>query len=113
MVAVLMVKTGDDKKNAAAVERDARLRIAARLEEARRAQGLTLRFLEDAAQLTRASLSPVFAGKSNITIKTLAKLAYALDLDVADLLKPGPGPKASFQRGRPRTRRASLTKRTP
>lgn len=88
-------------------EREMRTRLASRLEEFRQKEGLTLKFIADAAQLTDSHLSQLLLGKTNVTLKTLVKLAYALDVDVIDLLKNGPVIRPKPKRGRPKIRRAA------
>jgi transcriptional regulator with XRE-family HTH domain len=86
-------------------EVEVRGRIASRLEELRQKEDVTLRFLGDAAQLGHAHISQLLLGKVNVTMNTLVKLAYALDVDVADFLKKGPVTKPKQKRGRPKIRR--------
>ena len=50
--------------------------------------------------------SRIVAGKTNVTIRTLAKLVYALGIDISDLFKPGATIKPAVRRGRPKVKRA-------
>ena len=86
-------------------ESEVRTRIASRLEELRQKEGFTLRWLGDSAQVGHAHISQLLLGRKNVTIGTLVKLAYALDVDVGDLLKKGPILKPKPKRGRPKIRR--------
>jgi transcriptional regulator with XRE-family HTH domain len=101
-----MEASGSDTRQIERLERQVRERLAARLDALRRQHDYTLNFLADAAQIGRGHLSGIFGTKANVTLTTLVKLAYALDVDVADLLQPGATGSPSMVRGRPRTRRA-------
>ena len=70
-------------------------------------RALTTAFLADSAGVGRGHLSDVLNQKSNVTASTLAKLAYALDLDVGDLLRPTELSPKKARRGRPKTRRTT------
>lgn len=89
------------------LEQEVRTRLASRLEELRQKEGATLAFVADAAQLTGSHVSKMLRGDTNITLRSLVKLAYALDVDVSDLLKKGPVIKPRTKRGRPKTKRAA------
>jgi hypothetical protein len=95
-----------DKNQIRESEREVRTRLASRLEELRQKEGVTLRFLADSAQLVHGQLSQILLGRKNATLNTLVKLAYALDVDIVDLLRKGPIVKPKLRLGRPRTRRA-------
>lgn len=86
-------------------EKELRERFASRLEEIRQRRGLTIQFVADSAQLAQGHITQLLQGKKNVTVRTLVKLAYALDVDVTDLLKSGAVIKPKPKRGRPRTRR--------
>ena len=45
-------------------------------------------------------------GKINLTLQTIARLTYALNVDVVELFKPGTTTKPTIRRGRPKLRRA-------
>jgi len=95
-----------DAKELARLEKEARSRLASRLEELRRQEGArTLKFVGDSSQLGSAHITLLLQGKKNVTLKTLVKLAYAFNVDITDLLKAGPTVKSQVKRGRPRTRR--------
>lgn len=87
------------------LEGELRLRLASRLEELRRRENRSLAFLADAAKLTGSHLSKMLRGSTNITLRSIVKLAYALDVDAVELLRAGPIIKPKVKRGRPRTRR--------
>lgn len=92
-------------------EKDIRLRIASRVEELRRRDNVTLRYLADASGVSHPQLSAMLVGKRNVTIGTLIRLAYAFDVDVVDLLKAGPVVRPSLKKGRPNTRRLRRSSR--
>lgn len=100
-----MAGQSTDASHIRRLEREARKRLAGRLDAIRVKHEYSLNFLADAAQIGRGHLSNIFAGRSNVTLTTLVKLAYALGVDPAELLAPGPVDAPSFSRGRPRTRR--------
>lgn len=100
-----MAGHGIDAREVRRLDRQARERLAGRLEALRRERDYTLNFLADAAQVGRGHLSSVFAAKTNVTLGTLVKLAYALDVDVSQLLAGGPVSAPRLVRGRPRSRR--------
>ena len=101
-----MANRDKDEAEIDRLEKELRERLASRLEELRRKEGATLAFVADAAQLTGSHISKMLLGKTNITLRSLVKLAYSLDVDVTDLLSKGPMVKPKVVRGRPRHRRA-------
>jgi len=74
---------------------DPRLKaFAVRLREARRKAGLNQAALGELAGLHRVYIVELESGQSNVTLKTLGKIADALQMDVRDLL-PGTGAAVS------------------
>lgn len=66
---------------------DARLRIAHNLRQARQKRDLSQEALADLAGLHRTYVGSVERGERNISIDNIQRLAQALDLDPADLLR--------------------------
>ncbi len=62
-------------------------RFGVNLQRLRRERGLSQEQLAHLADCPRAYLSGAEAGRRNSTLKTIAALAHALDVDPADLLK--------------------------
>ena len=60
--------------------------IGRRIREAREARGTTQDVLASRAQLTRASVSNIEAGRQRVTVHALLDMAAALDVDPASLL---------------------------
>jgi transcriptional regulator with XRE-family HTH domain len=74
---------------------DARLALAARIEDLRAARGLTIDGLAERSGVDRAQLQAVLDGTSEVGISVFLRLAGALDVQVEDLVdgiswKPGP-----------------------
>jgi transcriptional regulator with XRE-family HTH domain len=63
--------------------------VGARLREARRTQGLTLRGLAQSLGISASLLSQVETGKSQPSVSTLYAIANALDLSLDELLDVG------------------------
>ncbi len=71
------------------------LELGMRLRAARVARGQTVAALALAADLSRRFLTDVELGKANLSLQVLARLAAALELDLAGLLAPaGPARRA-------------------
>ena len=100
-LAAQMAARSVDARQVARIDHQARERLAGRIEALRQKQDMSVNFLADSAQLSRGHLSRIFAAKINVTMITLAKLAYALEVDIGELLQPGPLVKPVFARGRP------------
>lgn len=60
-------------------------RLVARIRELQRRKKMTAMRLADFAGIARGYLSDVLAGKKSPTVRTLVKLAAALDVEVRDL----------------------------
>lgn len=67
----------------------ARLRFASRLLTERKARGLTQEAVAELAGLHPTYVGSVERGERNVSIDNMERLASALGLDVADLLKGG------------------------
>ncbi len=65
----------------------ARIRLAANLRAARAAQGISQEALADRAGVDRTFVGSVERRERNISLDNIERLAKALGLDVADLLK--------------------------
>lgn len=68
--------------------RDAELaeRLVAQLREARQARGLSMQSLADATGLHRTAIGLIERGRRRMTIEVAARIAWALDLSLADLV---------------------------
>jgi transcriptional regulator with XRE-family HTH domain len=53
----------------------------------RKKKGLSHQFVADASGLNRSAISMIESGKRSPTLKTCLKIARALDVDLADLIK--------------------------
>jgi DNA-binding Xre family transcriptional regulator len=62
-------------------------RIIRNIRSRAKAKGIVITYLPDHAGIGRSSFFAFTAGKNSPTIRWLAKIADALDCDVADLLK--------------------------
>ncbi len=62
------------------------VQIGQRIKHLRRGRGITAQDLAAACNFETSNMSRIEAGKSNLTIKTLHKIAYALDVSIADLV---------------------------
>jgi XRE family aerobic/anaerobic benzoate catabolism transcriptional regulator len=60
--------------------------VAERIREQRRAKGLSLRELAEAAGVSDRYVAHLESGKGNVSILVLRKLARALDVPMEDLL---------------------------
>jgi len=60
--------------------------FGANLKKIRLAKGYTLRDVEAASNIDNGAISKIEAGKINITILTIVKLAQALEVEVNDLI---------------------------
>ncbi len=58
-----------------------------RVRERRHALGLTQQELADRAGLHRSYIGQIELGKRNVTLKSVAKIARALQVDIASLLE--------------------------
>ncbi len=65
----------------------ARQRVAANLRRARLARELSQEALADLAGLHRTYVGSIERGERNVSVDNIERLARALDLDPADLLK--------------------------
>ncbi|MEK7214476.1 MAG: helix-turn-helix transcriptional regulator [Chloroflexota bacterium] len=63
-------------------------RIARRVREMRTRQHLTQEAVAAGARLAVRHLQKVEAGEVNITVRSLVRIASALDVDVSELLRP-------------------------
>ncbi len=72
-----------------------RARIADRIRAHAERRGLALSRLADEAGIGRATLWAIIAGRSAVTCDTLAKLAAALGVDPAELVRAPRQPKAA------------------
>jgi transcriptional regulator with XRE-family HTH domain len=63
--------------------------IARRITAAMKRKDMTVNKLADFAGLGRGSMSEILRGKRSPTVKTLAKIAAALDVEVRDLMPSG------------------------
>ncbi len=54
----------------------------------RKAKGLTVTELGYKCDIEKNNLIPIEKGRVNVTVSTLHKIAWALEIDVADLFKP-------------------------
>jgi transcriptional regulator with XRE-family HTH domain len=68
--------------------------LALRLREERRRAGLSLERLGEKAGVTGAFIAHIEAERKRPTLETLAKLAWALDLPVSELLSQADGAQA-------------------
>ncbi|MCC6008176.1 MAG: helix-turn-helix domain-containing protein [Rhodobacteraceae bacterium] len=74
-----------------------RSEFARRLLDARRAQGLTQRALAARAGLAPSSISKIENARVSPTYDVMLRIAAALSVDVALLLRPGPAAEASLR----------------
>ena len=63
--------------------------VAATIKQHRERQGLTLEALAEAAGVHRTSLGLVERGRRGMTIEVAARLCWALDLSLADVIAAG------------------------
>lgn len=95
----------DDTKELTKLVKEVRERLASRVDELRKRD--SLKYVEDSAQIPRGTLSRLLSAKLNVSLDTLVRLAYAIGVDVSELLRPGPGRKPEVRVGRPKTKRIS------
>jgi transcriptional regulator with XRE-family HTH domain len=69
--------------------------VALRLKEARQKNNLTQKEVADKAGLKQSYVFELETGRTNITLRTLAKMADVLELDIRDLLPEGKTMSAS------------------
>lgn len=104
--------SSDDKKETAKLVNEVRERVASRVDELRRREVSTLKFLEDSAEIPRGTLSRLLAAKLNVSLDTLVRLAYAIGVDVSEIFRPGPNRKPEIRVGRPKTKRTGSRGKT-
>jgi len=76
-------------------EETLRRRLSINVRRARTAAGLTLKKASERAEMHWRHWQKIEAAEVNVTLQTLVRLGYALDLDPAKLLvEPPPEPKA-------------------
>jgi transcriptional regulator with XRE-family HTH domain len=63
------------------------VRVVQRIREVARRKGLSVDALADAAEVSRSYLWKVLAGRFSPTIKTVAKIAGALEVDPLELFR--------------------------
>ena len=79
--------------------KDVRVRVGAQLREWRQRRQLTQERLAERAGLSYKFVGEIERGAGNPTIQTLSRLAAALDVDLAELLRaaePGKAPTAAY-----------------
>ncbi len=62
------------------------IKIGEQIRYLRRERGVSAQDLAAACNFETSNMSRIEAGKTNLTVKTLYKIAYALDVSVADLV---------------------------
>ncbi len=77
-------------KNVESLSNKIRLRIATNIRRLRRNQELTQEELAHRAKLALRHLQKIEAAEVNVTLDTLVKLAYALNVDVMSFLQEPP-----------------------
>ncbi len=77
--------------------------LAARVKGLRTERHLSQATLAERAGMHRTYLSSIERGRRNVPLDTVCRLAWALDVDVPDLLTEGPGDGSG--RAAPRARR--------
>jgi transcriptional regulator with XRE-family HTH domain len=80
-------------------------RVARRIAEARRARGITQEDLAGRIETAPRSYQRIEAGQQNLTLRTIARIAAALDVAPEELIA-GTAPLPSKPATKPRTRRA-------
>jgi len=76
------------------------LNVGHRIAELRQSLGLTQKELGEQVDMSQRNVHRIEQGEQNLTLRTMIKLATALDVELEDLLKP-PGS------GHPRKRKAA------
>ena len=76
---------------------DGRAALATRLRDVRRRRQLTQQALAERAGMDRSYLSGIERGRHNVPLDTLCRLAWALGMDVRELVSP---PAERRRRGR-------------
>ena len=74
--------------------------LAQQLRSLRRRRKLTQESLAERAGMDRSYVSGIERGKHNVPLDTICRLAWALGLDVRDLLTPSTAATARRKRGR-------------
>jgi transcriptional regulator with XRE-family HTH domain len=69
---------------------DGRIVLAAQIKSFRERRGLTQESLAERAGMHRSYLSGIERGRHNVPLDTLCRLAWALGMDVRDLLTVAP-----------------------
>ena len=98
-------KSEEDRRRVSELQEENLRRLAAWLIELCRKHNYSEKYLADSADIGRGHLSEILHAKSNVTMQTLARLAYALDVGIDDLLKPTPPALVVPKRGGSKTRR--------
>ena len=62
-------------------------KVGEAIKKARKEQGITQMDLADACNFEKQNMQRLESGRTNPTIKTLLKIARALDIELIDLLK--------------------------
>ena len=65
---------------------DLAYRISQRIKTLRKEQGLTVQELAYRCDIERSNLSRIEAGRSNLTLKTMCIICYALKIKLKDLI---------------------------
>jgi transcriptional regulator with XRE-family HTH domain len=76
------------------------MNVGRRVGEIRAERGLTQEQLAESLDVTLRHLQAVEGGSENLTVKTLGRIASALNVDIADLLEKPQTPRP--KRGRPK-----------
>jgi len=61
--------------------------LTKRIDTLREAKGLSVNYLADFAGVSRGHMSKILSGKQSPTVRTLAKISQALDVDIAALFE--------------------------
>lgn len=62
------------------------IKVGQRIKQLRNERGITAQDLAAACNFETSNMSRIEAGKTNLTLKTLYKIAYALETTVAELV---------------------------
>ncbi|WP_363316309.1 cupin domain-containing protein [Chelatococcus sp.] len=74
--------------NSAALDRETDISVGDRIRQLRLARGRSLKEVAERAGLSIALISQIERGLSSASVRVLARLAYGLDVDIADLFEP-------------------------
>jgi transcriptional regulator with XRE-family HTH domain len=85
-----------------APQKSARHLLSANLKRLRHAKGISQERFADISGLHRTQISQVEREVANLTLDTLALLADALNVELAELFFKSPGEVANLSAGRPR-----------